>query len=131
MKRSFKCDLLNIDEYYNGKNGKFWVAVNENNQIVGHIALDATSLNNNGSVELRRCSVANNYQKNGIGKLLVEFFLNKAINEYKAKHVFLTTKNLRYPAIRLYEKCGFHVSNYNIKHIFLKINFLKMEKYLN
>ena len=120
--------MLNINEYYNGKNGKFWVAINENNAVVGHIALDASLLEKNGSVELRRCSVDANYRKHGIGKLLVEHFIDKAKNEYKAKHIFLTTTNMQHPAIRLYEKFGFRITNYNIEHFFLKINVLKMEK---
>jgi ribosomal protein S18 acetylase RimI-like enzyme len=128
IKDSLNDDLLDINEYYNGKNGKFWVAIDDNDVVVGHIALDASFLEKNGSVELRRCSVDSNYRKHGIGKLLVEHFIDKAKNEYKAKHIFLTTTNMQHPAIRLYEKFDFRITNYNIEHFFLKINVLKMEK---
>jgi GNAT superfamily N-acetyltransferase len=131
IKTSLKSDLLNINEYYNGKNGKFWVAIDDNDVVVGHIALDASLLEKNGSVELRRCSVDSNYRKHGIGKLLVEHFIDKAKNEYKAKHIFLTTVNKQRPAIRLYEKCGFKITDYNIERIFFGINILKLEKFLN
>ncbi len=131
IKDSLNDDLLNINEYYNGKNGKFWVAFDENNVVVGHIALDASLLEKNGSVELRRCSVDSNYRKHGIGKLLVEHFIDKAKNEYNAKHIFLLTVNKQRPAIRLYEKCGFKITNYNIERIFFGINILKLEKFLN
>ena len=130
IKESLKSDLLNIDKYYNGKNGRFWVAINENDEICGHIGLDASLLNKNGSVELRRCSVDAKYRKHGIGKLLVEHLLDKAKSEYKANHIFLTTTNMQFAAINLYEKCGFCITNLNIEHFFLKINVLKMEKNL-
>jgi putative acetyltransferase len=124
-------DLLNIGEYYNGKNGKFWVAVNEKNEIVGHIGLDASSIDKNGSVELRRCSVAAKCQKLGIGRLLVDHFLDKAFHEFKAKQIFLITTNMQMPAIRLYEKCKFRITEYNLMRILFNIRVLKMEKYLN
>ena len=56
------------------------MAINEENEIVGHIGLDASSIDKNGSVELRRCSVAAKCQKLGIGRLLVDHFLDKAKN---------------------------------------------------
>jgi GNAT superfamily N-acetyltransferase len=131
IKDSLNDDLLNINEYYNGKNGKFWVAIDENNVVVGHIALDASLLEKNGSVELRRCSVDSNYRKHGIGKLLVEHFIDRAKNEYKAKHIFLTTTNMQHPAIRLYEKCGFKITNHKFRRLFAKSCVIKMEKFLS
>jgi hypothetical protein len=47
---SLKSDLSNISEYYSGKRGRFWVAVDEETQkIVGHIALDTTTSSNLGN----------------------------------------------------------------------------------
>ena len=70
-------------------------------------------------------------QKLGIGRLLVDHFLDKAKNEYKAKQIFLITTNMQMPAIRLYEKCKFRITEHNFMRILFNIRVLKMEKYLN
>ena len=125
---------MNINQYYSGKNGRLWVAINNENKIVGHIALDATESSSSSesttSVELRRLAVASEYRRFGIGTRLVEHFIERAHKEFKADHVFLTTSCLQKPAIRMYEKLGFVITDPILYRWMINAPEIKMEKYL-
>ena len=127
IKYSFKTDLSNISKFYDTKNGCFWVAVNESGKVLGHIGLDATELAKNKAVELRRCSVDSNFRQCGIGKLLVNHLIEKARTDFKANSIFLTTTSVQEPAIQLYKKHGFRITNNCIQKLFFNTRIVKME----
>ena len=122
-----------------------WVALDESNKIVGHIALDAhawrraqESKDTNSTdynqyieriTELRRCSVSTECRNRGIGRLLVNHLIKHAKEKLNAKCVFLTTTSVQRPAIKLYQKCGFKIVGY-LDQILANIMIVKMEIYL-
>ena len=122
---------MNINQYYSGKNGRLWVAINDKNEIIGHIALDASqTTSSNSSVELRRCAVASKYRRFGVGTRLVEYFLKKAKEDFNANHVFLTTSSIQYPAIKMYKKFGFVITDPMLYKWMINAPEIKMEKFL-
>jgi ribosomal protein S18 acetylase RimI-like enzyme len=121
---------LNITQYYSGQNGRFWVAINHENKIIGHIALDATcSSSKFKTVELRRLAVATEYRRFGVGTRLVEHLTEKALQDFKADHIFLTTSCLQIPAIKMYQKFGFVITNPMLYRWMINAPEIKMEKY--
>ena len=122
-----RTDLSNISQFYDNKNGCFWVAETESGQVVGHIALDATELARNKAVELRRCSVDFNHRQRGIGKILVKHLIEKARTDFNASSISLTTTSVQQPAIQLYKQHGFRITNNCVQKILLNVRVVKME----
>jgi len=124
-------DLKDIKNYYNNQRGFFWVAENQDNsEIIGHIALDLTCLDLDNSVELRRCAVSSKYRQKGVGKLLVEHLIKIAKTEFNASSVFLTTSTIQLSAIKLYKKCGFHITYLKMNEFMFNVKVIKMIKFI-
>ncbi len=90
--------------------------------------LDASLIDVDKSVELRRCAVASAYRNHGIGKLLVEHLLKSASSNYKASKVFLTTSTIQKSAIKLYQKLGF-IKEHKTDKFMLNVKVIRMEKH--
>lgn len=56
--------------------------------------------------EIARIAVAQSHRKQGIGKALIEGFFT-LVREKGAEQVFLEVRKSNFPAVSLYEKCGF------------------------
>ncbi len=93
--------LANVDEYIIAKNGEIILAEMDG-EIVGVVAL----MYHGDELELTKMAVDENYQGQGIGKLLMQAALKRAREMQPAK-IFLLTSSTLGPANSLYEKSGF------------------------
>lgn len=98
-------DLLKIPSFYQTRNGNFWVAMDENNTIVGTIALIDIG---NQQVALRKMFVNKDYRGKDCG--ISTQLLNTAIDWCKLKQVeqiFLGTTPFFLAAHKFYAKNNF------------------------
>lgn len=98
----WKEDIENMDNHtYKDDGGNFWIAINDENDIIGTIGL-----RNKGNAvgELKSMYVNKQYRKQGIAQELLNTLINFA-NKYE-KLVLDTYKKFE-RAIRFYEKNGF------------------------
>ncbi len=98
-------DLLEIDQFYQQRNGDFWVAVNEQNEVVGTIALI-----DNGQPfgTIRKMFVRADYRGKEIG-IAAKLFnsLEKKSIDNKMTALYLGTVERLKASHRFYEKNGF------------------------
>lgn len=73
-------DLLDIKRNYFDKGDKFWIAIDDNNRVIGSIGYNTNSIKN--QVTLHRLFVKYNLKRNGIGTML----LNTAENYIKSQN---------------------------------------------
>jgi putative acetyltransferase len=98
-------DLMMIDQYYQQRNGNFWVALNDQNEVVGTIALI-----DNGEVfgTIRKMFVRADYRGKELGIAAKLFdILEKKAADAKMTALYLGTVQKLKAAIRFYEKNGF------------------------
>ena len=85
----------------NNNFARFFVAFS-GDEIAGYIG----SHNVLGEVYITNVAVFPEFRRNGVGKALVEFLVNK-MKEENAEFVTLEVRKSNLSAISLYEKCGF------------------------
>ena len=95
-------DLSDLEEYYFNKNGWFAV-IEKENEIIGSYGIFNV---NKKTCELRKMYLLNNYQGQGLGKLMMEDAFEKA-RELGYSEIILETNKLLDKAITLYGKYGF------------------------
>jgi GNAT superfamily N-acetyltransferase len=98
-------DLLDVEKYYHQGGGCFWGAVNQENELIGTIAMINTG---HQACTVRKMFVKKEYRgkETGIAQLL----LNTLINTCHAKDitdVYLGTADVLKAAHRFYERNGF------------------------
>ncbi len=101
--QKFDEELLQLQEMYSFPNGAVLLSKNEN-VFTGCVAVRKKE---DGIAELKRMFIKPEYQKNGIGALLLEQALNVA-KELGYKKIRLDTLDTMTPAINLYKKYGFY-----------------------
>ena len=98
-------DLMQIDTFYQQRNGDFWVAINDRNEVVGTIALI-----DNGETfgTIRKMFVHADYRgkERGIAAKLFSILEEKA-RENKMTALYLGTVEKLKASHRFYEKNGF------------------------
>ncbi len=98
-------DLLHIDQFYQQRNGEFWVAVNEHKEVVGTIALI-----DNGETfgTIRKMFVRADYRgkERGVAAKLFDILEKKAIDN-KMSALYLGTVERLKASHRFYGKNGF------------------------
>lgn len=99
----------NNNEYIN-KGGNLWIALNEDDEIVGTIALKK---HNDAEAELKKLYVRKDYRGTGLSKELYSKVMEKSkINDYN--RIFLGTYDKLESAIHFYLKRGFtQIDNLN------------------
>lgn len=102
--KSGRPDVCNISEFYQkDEKSNFWIAVDENDNVLGAIAL----LNlGEGRGNLRRLYVKKELRGKGVAKDLFLVLLNFA-GEKGYKEIFLSTWDEAIAAQKFYEKNGF------------------------
>jgi N-acetylglutamate synthase-like GNAT family acetyltransferase len=96
-------DLDNIEQSYMAAGGNFWVAVNEQNKVVGTIALMNKK---NGYAILKKFFVHSDYRSQKVGLKLYLALLDFC-NQHNIKSIILDTPSVASASHRFYEKNGF------------------------
>jgi putative acetyltransferase len=95
-------DLSDLEDYYFSKNG--WFAIIEmESEIIGSYGIFRID---EKTCELRKMYLLNNYQGQGLGKLMMEDAFKKA-RELGYSEIVLETNKLLDKAIAMYGKYGF------------------------
>ena len=100
--RKYDQDVLNIQETYLKNGGEFFVAF-LNNKVVGMGGLVKMD---NQTAEIMRLRVNIDYQRQGIGTLILNSLIKRA-KELGYKRIVLDTTENMHAAKHLYEKYGF------------------------
>jgi N-acetylglutamate synthase-like GNAT family acetyltransferase len=103
--------LTNPQEEIIDKGGHIFYA-QLNNNIVGTVTLMRI---NNDTYELAKMAVTESAQGKGIGKILMDFIINKAV-ELQCKRLILYTNSILVHAIQLYKTYGFVPAPLNENH---------------
>src|SRR5258706_490046 len=97
-----------IANYVRGQRGERLLVAEVNGKAVGFLALlvtgDAEKI---GVIDL--IGVAKNMQGRGVGQCLVEHHIQDAYQNYS--RIIVGTQISNVPSMRLYAKCGYHISN--------------------
>lgn len=98
-------DLENIPDFYQIKNGDFWVAVNDSNKVIGTIALIDIGGNEGG---IRKMFVHKDYRGKplGVAQSLFNTLLTRA-KRHDMNALYLGTIERLAAAIKFYERNGF------------------------
>ena len=112
--KSGRPDIKNIPAYYQKTNSEnFWLAIDENDEVVGTIGLNDCK---NGNGELQRMCVRKDVRRQGIAtKLLAE--LLKFAKEKLYKTIYLTTVNEPGAKHDFYKNNGFTITDFLPKEI--------------
>ena len=90
------------------KNGEVFFAL-YGEEVIGTAAMIPTS---NKIFELAKMAVRQDYQGQGIGRLLLQRCIHFA-EDKQAKEIFLITNDILKPALKLYLSCGFALNDQN------------------
>lgn len=96
-------DLLDVENSYIQSGGNFWVAINDNNHVVGTIAVMKID---NDWCALKKFFVRKDYRSKKIGLLLYRQLYSFA-KEAGFSHIILDTPSVAIKSHRFYEKAGF------------------------
>ncbi|HEU0020073.1 MAG TPA: GNAT family N-acetyltransferase [Dehalococcoidia bacterium] len=121
--RSLSEDLADIPANYQNHSGNnFWVA-DLAGQVRGMVGIQKRS---EAEAELRRMSVARDSRRQGIGWKLLET-VEEFCREHGYSQIFLTTVSQLVPAISMYQKYGFQLSElerYGVMSVHRYIKYL-------
>ncbi|MET3537135.1 GNAT family N-acetyltransferase [Chryseobacterium limigenitum] len=84
----------------------------ENNELVGWVICNLREWNN--SLFIENILISENFRGQNIGRLLIKS-VNRKARELKCRIVELETQSTNYPAIKFYQKAGFHFTGINTK----------------
>lgn len=102
--KSGRPDVRNISEFYQkDEKSNFWVALNDNNEVIGTVGLSDCG-NNMGY--LVRLMVKKEFRRKGIGKELLDTLLDFAKSK-GYRNIFLSTSDDMNEANAFYTKNGF------------------------
>jgi ribosomal protein S18 acetylase RimI-like enzyme len=102
--KSLDEDLFNIEYFYDGKNNKLLLALNEDDKIVGMGAIKKIS---GTTCEIKRMRVASHSRRQGIAQKILNYLIEYAGSSLGARTLTLDTSVNQIAAQRLYEKNGF------------------------
>ncbi|HKR05830.1 MAG TPA: GNAT family N-acetyltransferase [Bacteroidia bacterium] len=105
-------DLISIENSYQETGGNFWIAVNENDDVAGTIALFNLG---HHLADLRKMFVKPAYRgkENGVSKGLADILVSWAI-ENKYEKIYLETNPVFKAAVKFYHKNGFRQIEQNL-----------------
>ena len=98
-----------VRNYILGHRGERLLVANYREEPVGFLAVLSTRDDTGNRVRIiDLIAVAKSYQGTGIGRSLVNYFVNDSAEDYSAVKVGTQVANI--PSMSFYEKCGFHIS---------------------
>lgn len=96
-------DLKDITGYYNHNGGGFWIALNDENHVIGTIALMRL---NDGWGVLKKFSVRSDYRSQHVGLALYQTLIEFA-RAHEFRHIILDTPSVAEKSHRFYKSAGF------------------------
>jgi GNAT superfamily N-acetyltransferase len=100
--RSLIEEIDRIPDYYSGRNGGFWVAV-EDRKVVGMFGLEPSG---EGAMELRRMYCDPDYRRRGIARSMLNFAEQECWRRNRPR-MDLSTSELQREALALYRSAGY------------------------
>lgn len=98
-------DLLDLNGYYFNKGDMFWIAINEDDRVIGSVGCNLLS---NGEAVLHRLYVKYNLKRQGIGSALLNIAENFARdNGCIIMNLHLGDKNTYFESRAFYPKHGY------------------------
>lgn len=104
-KPTINADLLDIQSNYFDRGDKFWVAINEDDRVIGCIGYSKTE--NASEAFLHRLYVKASEKRNGIGTRL----LQTAENEMRKQGIVVSLVHLGTPKEQWFESYAFYPQN--------------------
>ena len=99
-------DMLDIDSFYFSKGDMFWLAVDENDRVIGSVGCNLLP---DGEAQLHRLYVKYNLKRQGIGSALLETAENFAReNGRSVMKLHLGEKNTYFESRQFYPKHGYY-----------------------
>jgi ribosomal protein S18 acetylase RimI-like enzyme len=95
-----------VANYIRKQRGERLLVAEMDGKIAGFLALLETS-GHTGVIDL--IGVANHMQGRGVGRSMVQHHVHEAVGIYS--RLIVGTQIANIPSIRLYENCGYHISN--------------------
>ncbi len=113
-------DLLDVQKYYFDKGDMFWIAVDDNDRVVGSIGYN--SIEGSSEIYLHRLFVKPSIKHQGLGTLLLRTAENHAKSKGKtAVYVHLgRPKEQWFESYSFYPKNGYHEYDNNSPHLMKK-----------
>lgn len=111
-------DLLDIASNYIDKGDMFWLAIDDNDRVIGSIGFQ--SIENSNEVWLRRLFVKYNLKRQGIGAMLLDTAEKHITSIGKAAiRIHLGDKQYFHESYSFYPKHGYvkYAPSYMIKHL--------------
>jgi GNAT superfamily N-acetyltransferase len=102
--RSLTEEIDRITDYYDGRNGGFWVAIRDG-KLAGTFGLEAAS---SDALELRRMYVVPAARRSGIARSMLRF-AEEECRRRKVGRLELSTSELQPVAIELYRRSGYQL----------------------
>ncbi|OXM82514.1 GNAT family N-acetyltransferase [Paenibacillus rigui] len=99
-------DIEHIEDSYIHNNGEFFVGLMDNRIV----SMGAYRKYDNDSAEIKRIRIDQEYQRKGIGQLILTA-LEKSAKEKGYKRLILDTTIKQFPAIKLFERNGYKETN--------------------
>lgn len=98
-----------VDSYFQGRRGERLLVAVQNGQVVGFLAVLNRRTHNASECIIDLVGVNPTHQGRGVGRKLVEHFINDSVG----RDIVLTvgTQVANIPSIRLYESCGFRMAD--------------------
>lgn len=101
----YDADLLNVDDAYRKKGGAFWIAISDDGEVFGTVALKLVP-EDDDSIELKRMYIDQSVRGTGLAHRLTDTVIEWG-KEHGYKKVVLWTDTQFTRAHRFYEKYGF------------------------
>ncbi|NJD22537.1 MAG: GNAT family N-acetyltransferase [Melioribacter sp.] len=108
-----------IKNYIDKKRGVRLLVIKYKDEPAGFLAEIESKKENKSVGVIDLISIDKNFQGKGLGKYLVDYWINDCTDKYDILRVGTQIANI--PSMRLYESCGFRISNsLYIMHLHLK-----------
>lgn len=104
---ALETEINRIPEYYSARNGNFWVAEDQNDNVVGMYGLEQTDPM---TVELRRMYVAQTFRRQGLASKMLDH-AERTARRSGYQNMILSTSSLQAPAIGLYRAAGYRLTS--------------------
>jgi GNAT superfamily N-acetyltransferase len=113
IERALAEEIDRITAYYGERDGGFWVAIRDDNKLVGTFGLERAS---HDAMELRRMYVDPDARRRGIARQMLRFAEDEC-RKRKIVRLERSTSELQSAALALYRNAGYQLNRENFSEI--------------